>query len=323
MAKARMNIEDVRPELREAFARLPSMSLGNPVARWLMAKVIFPIVLARNAIERRIAGRKNFSDISVTVENLGTAQARVYVPSGPLSGAGLLWIHGGGMVIGSAAMNDNDCREYGAQLNSVVVSVEYRLAPKHPYPAAIDDCYAVWCWFQENAERLGVDPKRIAIAGQSAGGGLSAALCQRIQDTGGVQPAAQCLFYPMLDDRTAADKGLDEIEHIGWHNRNNRFGWGAYLAQPPGAAEVPPWGSPGRREDLSGQPPAWIGVGDLDLFLEENKSFAARLERAGCPAELRIIEGAPHGFDAVAFDAQVSKDFVASATAFLKKHLQA
>lgn len=312
MKLAPIKVENVRPELRKAFGRIPTMNLEKAFSRWLM-----------NMFIRILSARKKTSDVAVTVEDLGDAQARIYVPAGPLSGAGLLWIHGGGTVMGKTVMNDSECCDHAKHLKAVVVSVEYRVAPKHPYPAAIDDCYAVWRWFQKNAERLRVDPKRIAIAGQSAGGGLTAALCQRILDKGDVQPVAQCLYYPMLDDRTAANSELNAVGHLGWDNRNNHFGWSAYLDQPPGSPKTPPWGAPGRREDLTGLPPAWIGVGDLDLFVEENKSYAARLEQAGCPTELLIIEDAPHGFDSLVPDAPVSQKFVASARKFLRQYLDA
>eukprot|EP00903_Cladosiphon_okamuranus_P003378 g3376.t1 len=238
------------------------------------------------------------------------------------SGAGMVWIHGGGMVVGKAKMNDATCNMYVKKYGLVVASVEYRLAPEHPYPAAIDDCFESWNWFLEHAEEFGVDINRIAIGGASAGGGLSAALAQRVYDTGGPQPAAQILYYPMLDDRTAARDELTPIEHIGWTNSNNDFGWSSYLNAAAGRLdETPPWASPGRREDLSGLAPAWIGVGDKDLFFEEDCDYAARLKQAGIECQLDIVEGGPHGFDALAPDTEVSKTFVDASNSFLARQL--
>lgn len=312
MTNTRMKVKDLKPEFRRKVALMPRFNLARPIQRRIMHHMfVF------------MAFRKKDPDVTMKVVDLGDAQVRLFVPKGAKTGAGLVWIHGGGMVVGRAFVNDIDCAKYAKELGAVVASVEYRIAPKHPYPAAIDDCYAVWSWFLENAEKLGVDPERIAISGQSAGGGLSAALAQRILDEGGVQPAAQCLFYPMLDDRTALNEELTAIHHLGWDNLNNNFGWSAYLGQPAGSPETPPWAVPGRRDDLSGLPPTWIGIGNKDLFFDESKSYAARLEKAGIPCELIVVDGAPHGFDLLAEDAPLSQKFQLAAMEFFKKSLKA
>jgi len=305
-----MKIQDIQPEMQKAFKRMPKINLEKTYARLLM-----------NIFGRLFFSPKKNAGVTVTVKKIGEAEARIYIPNGDISGAGLLWIHGGGYIVGSAKMSELECSDHAIRLNSVVVSVEYRLAPKHPFPAAMDDCYAVWRWMVDNAKQLGVDPRRIAIAGQSAGGGLAAALCQKILDLDAEQPVAQCLYYPMLDDRTALDQDLTAVNHIGWDNRNNYFGWKSYMGQLPGLPDVPQWSVPARREDLSGLPPAWIGVGDLDLFFEENKAYAKRLEQAGVSTETFIVDAAPHGFDTLVPDAKDSKEFVASLTHFLKTHL--
>ena len=136
----------------------------------------------------------------------------------------------------------------------LVANVEYRLAPTHQYPAAIDDCVEAWQWLLQSAGELGIDPARIAIAGQSAGGGLAAALALRVHDAGGVQPAAQILFCPMIDDRTALRSELDGNDYLMWNTRHNRQAWSWYLGQPAGAPEVPAYAAPARRDDLSGLP---------------------------------------------------------------------
>ena len=183
----------------------------------------------------------------------------------------------------------------------------------------IDDCYEVWLWFLDRAEELGVDASRIAVAGQSAGGGLTAALCQRIRDEGGVTPAAQLLIYPMLDDRAANREELTKRDHLIWNNCNNLYGWSAYSGRAAGSNETTPrWAVPGRFEDLSSLPPTWIGTGDLDLFLDENKKYAADLGAQGVPCELYIAEKAPHAFESMVPDVAVSRRFVGSADEFLK-----
>lgn len=165
-----------------------------------------------------------------------------------------------------------------------------------------------------------MDPLKIAVGGQSAGGGLAAVLCQKLLDEGAVQPLAQCLLYPMLDDRTAADRTLDG-QFLIWSNESNRFGWKSYLAQTPGAEQTPPYAVPARRTDLRGLPPAWIGVGTCDLFQAEDRAYAQNLQSAGVPVHLEILEGAPHGFIGFGADAPMAKGFVASMTSFLSAKL--
>jgi acetyl esterase/lipase len=162
----------------------------------------------------------------------------------------------------------------------------------------------------------------VAVGGASAGGGLAACLAQRLRDEGGRQPAAQLLVYPMLDDRTASLRELDDAGHLVWHNRSNRAGWSAYLGGAPGAPEIPAYAAAARRDDLRGLPPAWIGVGDLDLFWDEGRAYAERLEAAEVPVELLEIPGAPHGFDVMAPDVPLAHTFVASQAAFLRQRLR-
>jgi acetyl esterase/lipase len=252
---------------------------------------------------------------------------RVYRPEAGASGAALLWLHGGGLILGTPAMDDTRCGAFARELGLVVVSVDYRVAPEHPFPAALDDARAAWGWLQGAAAELGVDPARVAVGGASAGGGLAASLAQRLRDEGAarpvIQPAAQLLLYPMLDDRTAARRELDGAGHLVWHNRSNRAGWSAYLGRPPGAPELPAYAAAARCHDLRGLPPAWIGVGDLDLFLDEGRAYAERLQRDGVETALHEVAGAPHGFDALAPDVPLARAFAAAQQAFLARWLGA
>ena len=311
MTPEKMQLTDIDPELQGAFSKMPNLRLDRAWVRWLVRCVM--------RLQRKTP---KHPQVEFSKQARGAADIRVYKPKSGGTGAGLLWIHGGGMIMGDASMNDADCLRYAAELGLTVVSANYRLAPEHTYPAAIDDCFGAWEWFLESADRLGVDPARIAIAGQSAGGGLAAALCQRIADTGGHQPAAQLLIYPMLDDRTATREDLTAIEHILWNNSNNRYGWSAYLGREAGLEDLAPdWAVPGRRESLAGLPPAWVGVGDKDLFLDEDRVYTQRLREAGVPCEFLVAPLAPHGFDGVAPTAAVSRDFMKSSDAFLKRIL--
>lgn len=159
------------------------------------------------------------------------------------------------------------------------------------------------------------------IGGQSAGGGLAAALVQQIHDEPGVQPVAQWLFCPMLDDRTDADRSLDAVRHYLWDNRSNLVGWRSYLGVEPGAPEVPAYAVPARREDLTGLPPAWIGTGDIELFHDENRRYAEALTAAQVPTVLDVVPGAPHAFESIRGTATVAVDYRHRAEHWLSERL--
>lgn len=226
----------------------------------------------------------------------------VYTPRGrAMPRPGILHIHGGGYVVGSARMNDVGNRMLSHELGVVIVSVDYRLAPETPHPGPVEDCYSALKWMFGNADALGVDRKRIAVAGESAGGGLAAALALLARDRAEVQIAFQHLIYPMIDDRTC----IEAVPHayageFVWTPPANRFGWTALLGHEPGRGDVSPYAAAARAEKLEGLPPAFISVGALDLFLEENLEYARRLTRAGVPTELHVYPGAYHGFNAIA-----------------------
>ena len=221
---------------------------------------------------------------------------RVYTPSQvEIPVPGLYYIHGGGMVLGNVPMGDVDCKGLVTDMGCVVASVEYRLAPEHPHPAPIEDCYAGLKWFADNSESLGVDRERIAVSGASAGGGLAAALALVARDRGEVKIIYQDLIYPMLDDRNITPASHYVQHPKVWNRKANIAGWSALLGKPAGSDDVSPYASPSRAEDLSGLPPAFIIVGELDLFVDEDIEYAQRLTRAGVPTELHVFPGAFHG----------------------------
>lgn len=237
-------------------------------------------------------------------------RVRVYRPRRLVAPApALVWLHGGGFFLGSPEMDEDQCIAFARELPATVVSVDYRLAPGHPYPAALDDAYAALLWTADRARRRGVDPTRIAVGGASAGGGLAAGLVLRAHDAGQVRPVFQLLVYPMLDDRTTTRTDLDTRGLRLWTPRSNRFGWTAYLGRPPGGDGVPDHAAPGRRDDLGGLPPAWIGIGDHDLFRDEALRYARRLTDAGVRCELVVVPGAFHAFDVAFRNAGVSREF--------------
>ncbi|WP_218611119.1 alpha/beta hydrolase [Pseudonocardia sp. KRD291] len=221
----------------------------------------------------------------------------------------LLWVHGGGLVLGSPDQDDRANIELVRELGIAVAAVRYRLAPTDPAPAAVEDVYAGLRGLVAQAGELGIDPGRVAVGGASAGGGLAAALTLLAHDRGEVRPAFQLLVYPMLDDRTVTRTDLRSLTVRLWTAKSNRYGWTSYLGAEPGSAEVSPYAAPARREDLTGLPPAWIGVGSLDLFHGEDVEYARRLEAAGVACELRVVPGAFHGFDGVFPRADVTLGF--------------
>lgn len=181
-----------------------------------------------------------------------------------------------------------------------MVSVDYRLAPETTYAGSIEDNYAGLKWLHANAASIGADPAKIAVMGESAGGGHAALLAITARDRGEVPLAYQCLIYPMLDDRTATSRRVPP--HVGtliWTPEQNHFGWESFLGTKPGKATAPKGAVPARVTDLKGLPPAFIGVGTLDLFHDEDVDYAQRLNAAGINAELIVVPGAFHGFDGI------------------------
>jgi len=302
-----VDISAVNPALRTATEKAPSVNIENGAMRWFAATASSLIPGKRvDGVERR------------TLRHDGV-KLRVYAPAQP-SGAALLWIHGGGLVLGSAAMDDVHCGETARDTGATIVSVDYRLAPRHPFPAAIDDCFTGWQWLRANAEALGLDSRRLAIGGQSAGGGLAASLVQRALDAGD-PVAAQWLFCPMLDDRTAADRGKDAADHFIWSNRSNRVGWSSYLGAAVGAESLPAYAAPARREELAGMPPTWMYTSDIELFHDEDIDYANRLRAAGADVTLEVVSGAPHGFEAWASDNPMARQLFATARGWLGDRL--
>ena len=285
---------EINPELRLVARFLPRQL----VYRWSV-----PLL-------RRVRFREG-SDDGVEVLRLPSgAGVRLYRPADgadPLPA--LLWIHGGGYVIGTAAEDDVLCRRYVERLGIVVAAVDYRLAPEHPYPAPVEDCHSVLKWL---AGLPGVDRDRIAIGGASAGGGLAAALAFAARDRGDVRPVLQLLSYPMLDDRTV-DPALDAPGSRIWNAASNRVGWTSYLGGADPAVAVP-----ARRGDLAGLPPAWIGVGTLDLLHREDLRYAERLNSSGVSCTVHEVPGAFHGFDRVAPKAAISQAYFDSGCASLR-----
>lgn len=261
-------------------------------------------VLARGgriAIEERLAG-----EITVLV-------ARPAGVTGPLPG--VVYLHGGGMMAGDRRSDLPVVLDWVEQAGVVLVSVEYRLAPEHPYPAGIDDCHAALSWVFDHPEALGLDG-RLVLAGMSAGGGLAAATALRHRDRGGPSPAGLLLIYPMLDDRNveASVRPSDT-----WSSVSNRTGWTALLGEARGGPEVSPYAAPARATDLSGLPPVFLDVGTADIFLAEDVAFAQRIWADGGRADLHVWAGAYHGFEGQVPEAGISQAARAARVEWLRR----
>jgi acetyl esterase/lipase len=231
---------------------------------------------------------------------------RVHRPVG-IAGAlpCIYWMHGGGFVMGTNRSDDARFDRWCTLFGCVGISVEYRLAPEWAYPGPLDDCHAGLSWAHDNADKLGIDVSRVGVGGQSAGGGLAAALSLLARDRNEPPIAFQLLVYPMIDDRmrTVSSQWGDVI----WPPSANRFGWNCYLGESYGSDDVTYLGAPARADDLAGLPPTFIAVGSLDGFADEDIEYAVRLRHAGVPTDLHVYTGAPHGFDVVVPGAAVSQ----------------
>lgn len=226
-------------------------------------------------------------------------RVRWYRPAaatGPLPG--LVYFHGGAYIMGSLDENDDRLDQMVIKLGCAAVSVDWRLAPEHPYPDGLNDAETVWRRIDEDPAAFGLDGSRLVIGGASAGAGLAAALCIRLREAGGRQPRLQLLVYPMLDDReTAASIRAiaDDPGHRGlWQLRAERLCWQAYLGRLAGG-DVPPTAAPARATDLSGVAPAFLAIGDVDAYLDSNLQYASLLSNTGVPTELHVYPGVIHG----------------------------
>lgn len=224
-------------------------------------------------------------------------------------GSAALYLHGGGMIYSLEQMGpiyDLLVRRYVAASAVPMLVVDYRVAPEHPDPTPVQDCYAGLVWLAGQCDAMGFDPGRLAVMGDSAGGGLAAGVCLLARDLGGPAVAEQLLIYPMLDDRSGPpDSSL--TEHLTWTYDDNLTGWGALLgAKEVGAEGVSAYAAPARATDLAGLPPTYIDVGDLDIFRDEDIDYARRLAGAGVPTEFHLHPGCPHAFETLAYGTDVA-----------------
>jgi acetyl esterase/lipase len=292
--------------LLEASAQMDKLAIGDVANRRVTALAMFEHLAAARAPVPQV----HTEPFQATAEDGTPVPMRWYRPESK-SGAAALYLHGGGMIYGLdivGALYDSVVRGYVAASGVSMLVPDYRVAPEHPHPAPVQDCYAALVWLAEHAAELGVDPARIAVMGDSAGGGLAAGTCLLSRDRGGPPIAAQVLIYPMLDDRTPApDPALASL--LTWSYEDNLTGWGALLR---GTGEVSEYAAPARVGDVSGLPPTYLDTGDLDLFHAEVTAYAAALEAAAVPTELHVVQGCPHAFELLAPGVPVSERAIAA-----------
>ncbi|MEV4315265.1 alpha/beta hydrolase [Actinocrispum sp. NPDC049592] len=281
----------IDPELLPWLDMLPEIKVGSYEdllrMRAMRDAIKIPPYVAENALDVR--------DVMA-----GEVPVRVYSrASRSEPRPGLLYIHGGGFVVGDVEMFDPSCRKITDSLDVVVVSVGYRLAPEHPYPVPLEDCYTALKWTAENAAELGIDLTRLGVAGESAGGGLAAGLALLARDRGGPQLCFQYLGVPEIDDRLTTPSMTQYVDTPLWNRPSAVYSWQAYLGDIK-PDEVPIYAAPARAEDLSGLPPAVVTACQFDPLRDEDITYAHRLMQAGVLVELRHYPGTFHGCAIVA-----------------------
>jgi acetyl esterase/lipase len=282
-------LKDMPPDLRSPLL-LASPLFSPAFTRWLQRVTPTPKVPPKVRLSEHFATR---GDKAPPVRVLIFERSSASSERRPA----MLWMHGGGYVVGTPEQDMAFISLILDGLDVAIVSVDYRLAPDHPFPLPLDDCYAAWGWLIEHVAELNIDLKRIAIGGQSAGAGLAAALVQRVIDDGAIAPVFQLLLYPMLDTRTVARSDHGGTGLFVWTPRRNKSGWESYLGRDSTTDDQPRYAVPAIRSDLAGLPPAWIGVGTLDLFYAEDLAYADALRKAGVSCVSHITEGGYHAFD--------------------------
>jgi acetyl esterase/lipase len=308
------------PEIAEALAPMTAAMEGStpPAVGDVAARraVWEPIIGAAGAAQP-MPPDVTTAEYNVTSYDGARVTTRWYVKHGAAPGPAVLFFHGGGYIFGHLGLFDGPVARYVSASDVPILSVEYRRAPEHPYPTPLEDAYAALHWLHEHAAELGVDRDRIGVMGDSAGGGMAAALTILTRDRGGPRIARQILLMPMLDDRTTTPD-----PHIApralWSYDDSATAWSALLGAAAGGADVPATAAPARLQDATGLPPAYIEVGQIDVFRDEDLAYAITLSRAGVPVEFHLHPGAPHEFDSIAFTSDVARRAIADRVRVLR-----
>jgi acetyl esterase/lipase len=313
------------PELSAVLATLPAelrqpMHLEDIPARREQLTLLLPDdddALRRDGAveleERQIPGPRGAPDLSVLILRPARGRGRAL--------PGVYHTHGGGMIMGTNRTGADEMALWADEVGVVAVSVEYRLAPEHPHPAPVEDCYAGLVWTAEHAAELGIDPSRLVIAGASAGGGLAAGTALMARDRGGPALSHQILMCPMLDDRGITASSQELVGEGIWDRADNLIGWTALLGDARGGPDVSPYAAPARAGDLTALPATFIDVGSVETFRDEAIDYAARLSRAGVPVEFHLWPGGFHGFDMIAPQSALAQASRATRLGYVRRAL--
>jgi acetyl esterase/lipase len=302
------------PELLAAMTRSgPRGEPGPPVGDVDSRRQNLTAAMAAASAHREPVPGVERTDVSIAAAD-GTELSLSYYrrTTDGTPGSAVLYLHGGAFIVPLLPVYDGVMRAYTKRTGVPMVLVDYRVAPEHPHPLPVEDCYTALCWLADNATELGADPDRIAVMGESAGGGLAAGVALLARDRGGPAVARQLLIYPMLDDRTVGPDQQLPPEYLVFSYDDNRTGWAALLGPEWPRDDVSPYAAPARATDLSGLPEAYVEVGDLDILRDESIEYARRLMAGGVPTELHVIPGLPHGFDMLAPDAVATQRVIAT-----------
>jgi acetyl esterase/lipase len=306
------------PEIAAALAPMAESGFTPPAVGDIAGRRAMwePIIGAASAAQP-IPADVTTSEHYATAEDGAQIKMRWYVKDGATPGPAVLFFHGGGYIFGHIDLFDGPVSRYASASGVPMLSVEYRRAPEHPFPTPLEDGYAALRWLHEHAAELGVDPGRVGVMGDSAGGGMAAALTILARERGGPKIARQILLMPMLDDRTRTPD--QHIEPFAlWSYDDSATAWPALLGGAAGGPDVPATAAPARLEDATGLPPVYIEVGQIDVFRDEDTAYATKLSRAGVPVEFHLHPGAPHEFDSIAFDSDVARRAIADRVRVLK-----
>jgi len=282
----------------EAFRQLTGETTQPKPGDWKSLREVFEALMSARAAAMPAIPEVNVAFHQMTTDDGVSIALRWYTKAGTTPGAAVLYLHGGGMILGSLDLYEAIVCEYVRATGVPMLAVEYRRAPEHPHPTPVNDSFAALRWLVGRARDLNVDAGRIAVMGDSAGGGLAAAVALLARDSG-LPLAKQILIYPMLDDRnTVPDAALAPF--ATWTYDHNLTGWGALLGAAIGSPHVPPTAAPARATDLQNLAAAYIEVGELDIFRDEDIEYARRLAASGVSVELHVHPGVPHGFEQMA-----------------------
>jgi acetyl esterase/lipase len=289
-----------------AMADAPPPAVGDIAAR----RALWEPIIGAAGTAQPIPADVKTREYSATAGDGARIAMRWYTKDGATPGPAVLFFHGGGYIFGHIDLFDGPVSRYVSASGVPMLSVEYRRAPEHPFPTPLEDAYAALGWLHEHAAELGVDPERIGVMGDSAGGGMAAALTILTRERGGPKIARQILLMPMLDDRTTTpDPHI--APYVLWSYDDSLTAWPALLGDAAGGPDVPATAAPARLEDATDLPAAYIEVGQLDVFRDEDIAYATKLSRAGVPVEFHLHPGAPHEFDSIAFGSDVARRAIA------------